>query len=137
MSDITCVTFCNGYHDVSESSCNKYRHLPPNMPWTYTPIEDGWLCVTNVNFRFFPWGDTVWLCPACKEVYQSEMGDIDRLKAVKTTWLRMREYLAGVIVVDKEYKELVEEMSALLDGPCSFSEVMVLGGDECSIGFSE
>ena len=49
----------------------------------------------------------------------------------------MREYLAGVIVVTAEYKDLVEEMSALLDGPGSFADMTVLGGDACSTDILE
>ena len=85
MIDVTRATFCHGYHEVSQSTCGKYAHLTPDMPWTYTPIEDGWLCVPNTNFRFFPWGDTVWLCPKCKKVYQSETDDVDRLKLIRAT----------------------------------------------------
>lgn len=131
--DVTRAIFCRGYHELSVMN-EKYSRLPADKPWTYTPIEDGWLCVDNINHKFSPWGDTVWLCPTCKQIYHRQQDAETRLQDVKTVWERLREHFAGhVILVDGDYQHLLSEMSSLLDRDFTFADVMVLRGDECSI----
>lgn len=124
--DVTRAIFCHGYHKLLVTN-EKYSRLPANKPWTYTPIEDGWLCVDNVNRKFFPWGDTAWLCPTCKQIYHRQQDAETLLQDIRTVWEQLADH---VILVDGDCQHLLSEISSLLDRDFTFADVMVLGSED-------